>query len=287
MVNLVFKMGLTMKRLLFTISLLFCITYSQANYIFIPMDGKQANHLKAYGIAYWILRTEQEVDWLLNYRGGSFMCQFHPAIQNELVIRGVSFEVISDAQANQILTEIASPAVNYDVMKLEKWPRIAVYSPKSAQPWDDAVTLVLTYAEIPYDVIYDDEILAGVLPKYDWLHLHHEDFTGQFGKFYASFANMPWYIEQKKELEEIARKNGFHKVSQLKLAVAKRIKEFVTGGGFMFAMCSATDSYDIALSSAITAAGPSPAAGRPRGSTTDTYTPASTAVTRTRKFCSR
>lgn len=248
MVNLMFKTGLTMKRLLFSISLLFCITYSHANYIFIPMDNKQANHLKAYGIAYWILRTEQEVDWLLNYRGGSFMCQFHPAIQNELVIRGVSFEVISDAQANQILTEIASPAVNYDVMKLEKWPRIAVYSPRSAQPWDDAVTLVLTYAEIPYDVIYDDEILAGVLPKYDWLHLHHEDFTGQFGKFYASFANMPWYIEQKKELEEIARKNGFHKVSQLKLAVAKRIKEFVTGGGFMFAMCSATDSYDIALS---------------------------------------
>jgi hypothetical protein len=220
---------------------------SAANSIFIPMDGKQANHLKAYGIAYWILRSETEVDWLLNYRGGSFMCKYHPAIQNELVVRGVSFEVISDAQANQIIAEIASPAVNYDIMKLEKIPRIAVYSPKSALPWDDAVTLVLTYAEIPYDLIYDDEVLNGMLPKYDWLHLHHEDFTGQYGKFYSSFANMGWYIEQQKEAEDLARKHGFTKVSQLKLAVSKIIKEFVAGGGFMFAMCSATDSFDIAL----------------------------------------
>jgi len=218
-----------------------------ANSIFIPMDDRQANHLKAYGIAYWILRSETEVDWLLNYRGGSFMCKFHPAIQNELVVRGVSFEVISDAQTNQIIAEIASPAVNYDIMRLEKFPRIAVYSPKTAQPWDDAVTLVLNYAEIPYDIIFDDEVLKGVLPKYDWLHLHHEDFTGQYGKFYGSFSNMGWYIEQQKEAEDMARKHGFHKVSQLKLAVAKKIKEFVAGGGFMFAMCSATDSYDIAL----------------------------------------
>jgi hypothetical protein len=231
--------------------LLFCFllvfTASLANSIFIPMDERQANHLKAYGIAYWILRSDTEVDWLLNYRGGSFMCKFHPAIQNELVVRGVSFEVISDAQANQIITEISSPAVNYDIMKLEKFPRIAVYSPKTAQPWDDAVTLVLTYAEIPYDIIFDDEVLAGKLPKYDWLHLHHEDFTGQYGKFYSSFANMGWYIEQQKESEELALKHGFHKVSQLKLAVVKRIKEFVAGGGFLFAMCSATDSFDIAL----------------------------------------
>lgn len=231
--------------------LLFCFllvfTASLANSIFIPMDERQANHLKAYGIAYWILRSDTEVDWLLNYRGGSFMCKFHPAIQNELVVRGVSFEVISDAQANQIITEISSPAVNYDIMKLEKIPRIAVYSPKTAQPWDDAVTLVLTYAEIPYDIIFDDEVLAGNLPKYDWLHLHHEDFTGQYGKFYSSFANMGWYIEQQKESEQLALKHGFHKVSQLKLAVVKRIKEFVAGGGFLFAMCSATDSFDIAL----------------------------------------
>jgi hypothetical protein len=220
---------------------------SIANSIFIPMDESQANHLKAYGIAYWILKTDNEVDWLLNYRGGSFMCTYHPAIQNELVIRGVSFEVISDAQANQIITEIASPALNYDIMKLEKYPRIAVYSPKTAQPWDDAVTLVLTYAEIPYDIIFDDEVLDGKLTKYDWIHLHHEDFTGQYGKFYSSFSNMGWYIEQQKEAEDLARKHGFHKVSELKLAVVKKIKEFVAGGGFLFAMCSATDSFDIAL----------------------------------------
>ena len=218
-----------------------------ANYVFIPMDTKQVNHLKAYGIAYWILKNDIEVDWLLNYRGGSFMCKYLPAIQNELVVRGVSFEIISDAQANSIITEIASPAVNYDLMKLEKYPRIAVYSPKSKQPWDDAVTLVLTYAEIPYDIIFDNEVIKGELPKYDWLHLHHEDFTGQYGKFYGSYANMPWYIEAQKGSEELARDNGFHKVSQLKLAVAKTIKEFVAGGGFLFAMCSATDSYDIAL----------------------------------------
>lgn len=225
----------------------FMARVASANSILIPMDGKQANHLKAYGIAYWVLKNELEVDWLLNYRGGSFMIKHHPAIQNELVVRGVSFEVISDAEANQILTEIASPAVNYDVMKLEKYPRIAVYSPKSKQPWDDAVTLVLTYAEIPYDIIFDDEVMNGSLPKYDWLHLHHEDFTGQYGKFYSQFSNMPWYVEQVKESEDMARKHGFHKVSQLKLAVSKKIKEFVTGGGFLFAMCSATDSYDIAL----------------------------------------
>jgi hypothetical protein len=236
-----------MKKCVILLALVLVSKIGMANSIFIPMDGKQANHLKAYGIAYWILKSEMEVDWLLNYRGGSFMCQYHPAIQNELVVRGVSFEVISDAQANQIINEIASPAVNYDLMKLEKYPRIAVYSPKSKQPWDDAVTLVLSYAEIPYDVIFDDEVMNGVLPKYDWLHLHHEDFTGQYGKFYSQFSNYPWYVEQQKEAEDLARKHGFHKVSQLKLAVSKKIKEFVSGGGFLFAMCSATDSYDIAL----------------------------------------
>jgi hypothetical protein len=232
-------------------SILFCLLLicrvASANYIFIPMDEKQTDHLKAYGIAYWILKKDTEVDWLLNYRGGSFMAKYHPAIQNELVVRGVSFEIISDAQANQIITEIASPAVNTDIMKLEKYPRIAVYSPKSKQPWDDAVTLVLTYAEIPYDIIFDDEVINGELPKYDWLHLHHEDFTGQYGKFFGSYGNMPWYIELQKEDEDLARKHGFRKVSQLKLAVVKRIKEFVASGGFLFAMCAATDSYDIAL----------------------------------------
>ncbi len=233
------------------IAFLFCfLGFSagvRANYLFIPMDEKQTNHLKAYGLAYWVLKKDVEVDWLLNYRGGSFMCKYHPAIQNELVIRGVGYEVLSDADANAIINEIASPAVNYDIMKLEKWPRIAVYSPKSKQPWDDAVTLVLTYAEIPYDVIFDDEVLNNGLVKYDWLHLHHEDFTGQYGKFFGSYSNMPWYIEQQKEAEDMAKKHGFRKVSQLKLAVVKKIREFVAGGGFLFAMCSATDSFDIAL----------------------------------------
>jgi hypothetical protein len=238
---------LTMRSLILFV-IIICSKPAFSNYIFIPMDEQQTNHLKAYGIAYWILRADTEVDWLLNYKGGSFMCKYHPKIQNELVVRGVSYEIISDAQANSILTEIASPALNYDVMKLEKYPRIAVYSPKSKQPWDDAVTLVLTYAEIPYDVIFDDEVLNDLLPKYDWLHLHHEDFTGQYGKFYNNYANMPWYLEQVKEAEDAARRFGFNKVSQSKLAVAKRIKEFVSGGGFLFAMCSATDSYDIALS---------------------------------------
>jgi len=229
------------------LSILLISRFALANSLFIPMDEKQANHLKAYGIAYWILKKDLQVDWLLNYRGGSFMCDFHPEIQNELVARGISYQVISSAQVNAILTEIASPAVNYDIMKLEKAPRIAVYSPKSKQPWDDAVTLVLTYAEIPYDVIFDDEVMRNDLPKYDWLHLHHEDFTGQYGKFYRSYSNFPWYIEQQKEAEDMAKKHGFAKVSQLKLAIVKRIKEFVAGGGFLFAMCSATDSFDIAL----------------------------------------
>ncbi|MFZ9504890.1 MAG: asparagine synthetase B [Cyclobacteriaceae bacterium] len=232
---------------LFLLCFLLTARLAAGNHLFIPMDEKQANHLKAYGMAYWILKRDHQVDWLLNYRGGSFMCDFHPQIQNELVARGVSYQVISSAQANSMLTEISSPAVNYDIMKLEKAPRIAVYSPKSKQPWDDAVTLVLSYAEIPYDVIFDDEVMRNDLPKYDWLHLHHEDFTGQYGKFYRSYSNFPWYIEQQKEAEDMARKHGFSKVSQLKLSIVKRIKEVVAAGGFLFAMCSATDSFDIAL----------------------------------------
>lgn len=235
-----------MRILLILVFNLFCIA-GMANYILIPMDKQQSNHLKAYGIAYWVLQNDVEVDWLLNYRGGSFMCKYNQKIENELIIRGVSYSVISDAESNQIVTELASPSSNTDVMKLNKFPKIAVYSPKSKQPWDDAVTLVLTYAEIPYDVIFDDEVMDGMLPKYDWLHLHHEDFTGQYGKFYRSYRNYPWYIQQQREFEESARKHGFAKVSLLKLSVAKRIQEFVSGGGFLFAMCSATDTYDIAL----------------------------------------
>ena len=219
----------------------------KAAYLVIPMDEGQSNHLKAYGIAYWMLTKEISVDWMLNYKGGSFMVKYLQAFENECIIRGVSYEVISDAEANQILTTISSPSSNMDVMKLEKYPKIAVYSPKSKQPWDDAVTLVLTYAEIPYDVIFDDEIMQNELPKYDWLHLHHEDFTGQYGKFYRAYHHFPWYQQQQREYEASAKKHGFTKVSHLKLAIVKNIKSYVASGGFLFAMCSATDTYDIAL----------------------------------------
>ncbi|WP_161887684.1 asparagine synthetase B [Pontibacter russatus] len=218
-----------------------------ASTILVPMDEAQKDHLKSYGVAYWVLGKNLPVDWLLNYRGGSFAFQHVPQVENELVVRGVSYTVISDAQYNSILSEIGNPDANMDIMKLEKVPKIAVYSPKSKMPWDDAVTLVLTYAEIPYDVIYDEEIIKGNLPKYDWLHLHHEDFTGQYGKFYASYRHYPWYQEQQRELEESAAKLGFAKVSEMKLGVVNKIKEFCAGGGFLFAMCSATDTYDIAL----------------------------------------
>jgi len=220
---------------------------SYANTIFISMDNSQANHLKAYGIAYWVIEQGVEVDWLLNHKGGSFMMDYLQRIENELIIRGVSYTIISDAEHNQILTDIANPSSNTDVMKLEKAPKIAVYSPKSSLPWDDAVTLVLTYAEIPYDVIFDDEVMYDELPIYDWLHLHHEDFTGQFGKFENSYRNFPWYRRQKMEFKQSATKHGFSKVSDLKLAVVKKIETYVGGGGFLFAMCSATDTYDIAL----------------------------------------
>jgi hypothetical protein len=219
----------------------------QASRILIPMDETQTNHLKAYGIAFWTLQQDVGVDWLLNYRGGSFMFTYGQKLENEVIVRGVSYQVISDAQAAQITNEITSPSVNMDVMKLEKPPKIAVYSPKTKQPWDDAVTMVLTYAEIPYEVIFDDEVMDGKLPTYDWLHLHHEDFTGQYGKFYYSHRNFPWYIAQKREAETCATKYGFQKVSLLKLAVAKKIRDFCAGGGFLFAMCSAADTYDIAL----------------------------------------
>lgn len=225
----------------------FCLNTLQAAYILLPMDEAQKNHLKAYGIAYWTLKHNVEVDWLLNYRGGSFMFQYAKPMEDECAIRGVSFEVIADAQAAVILQDIADPQVNMENIKLHKAPRIAVYSPKNKLPWDDAVTLVLTYAEIPYDVIYDEEIMSGVLPMYDWLHLHHEDFTGQYGKFWAAYKSYAWFQEDVRINEEIAHKLGFTKVSQLKLAVAKKIRDFVAGGGYMFAMCSAPDSYDIAL----------------------------------------
>ncbi|MGQ2985136.1 asparagine synthetase B [Flavobacterium sp.] len=221
----------------------------KASMILLPMDETtQQNHLKAYGITYWALDRSYKVNWLLNYRGGSFLLPDADEIRRECQIRGVSFEVVSDSEANSILDDISSPSQNMENVVLEKAPKIAVYTPKGKQPWDDAVTLVLTYAEIPFTPIYDEEVLSDALLLYDWLHLHHEDFTGQYGKFFGMYRNAPWYIEQKKEAEALAAKLGFEKVSDEKLAVATKIRNFVIGGGFMFAMCSATDSFDIALS---------------------------------------
>lgn len=230
--------------------LFFCsvlILTASANRVLIPMDPEQKNHLKAYGVAFWVLKQDLDVDWLLNYRDGSFMLPYTDAIEKECRIRGVSHEVISEAEVGLILNEIAKSDVNMELVKLHKAPKIAVYSPKTKQPWDDAVTMVLTYAEIPYETVFDDEVLTGKLPTYDWLHLHHEDFTGQYGKFWASFQNAAWYQAEVRENESMAAKHGFKKVSELKSAVAKKIRDFVAGGGFLFAMCSATDSYDIAL----------------------------------------
>lgn len=237
-----------MKRLVFIFFLLFTFTI-KANFILLPMDEvSQKNHLKAYGITYWAIEKQYKASWLLNYRGGSFLLPDAPEIKKECQIRGVSFEILSDGEANQILDEISSPSQNMETVVLEKAPKIAVYTPPGKQPWDDAVTMVLKYAEIPYKEIYDTEVLSDQLILYDWLHLHHEDFTGQYGKFYGAYRNAPWYIEQKKEAENLAQKLGYTKVSESKLAVAKKIRDFVIGGGFMFAMCSATDSFDIALS---------------------------------------
>ena len=235
------------RKLIAALVLLVATTGAWASRILVPMDQSQANHLKAYGVAFWVLENGVEVEWLLNYRGGSFLMPNIAEIENECVIRGVSYQVIADVQASQILTEIADPEVNMERVKLEVSPKVAVYSPDGKQPWDDAVTLVLTYAEIPYDVVYDTQILTGELPKYDWLHLHHEDFTGQYGKFYKAYRSATWYQEEVDRQSATAQVMGFQKVSEMKRKVATTIQEFVVGGGFLFTMCSGTDSYDIAL----------------------------------------
>ncbi len=220
----------------------------KAIHLLIPMDDSQKDHLKSYGIAYWVLGNDIEVKWLLNYRGGSFLMIHTPEIENECVVRGVTYESITDGQASAILNEISQPDVNQDAVAMNKAPRIAVYSPPNKQPWDDAVTLVLTYAEIDYDIIYDEEILRGDLKDYDWLHLHHEDFTGQHGKFWRVYQNAPWYQQEVAINNELAKKLGFMKVSEMKSFVAREIEKYVIQGGFLFAMCAATDTYDIALS---------------------------------------
>jgi hypothetical protein len=243
-----------MKKILVTLAFaMICFQSAMASYLLVPMDLRQKNHLKAYGLTYWVLQQGAESWWLLNYRGGSFCFKHIPAFEKEAKTRGVSFEVISDVAFNGILNEIANPEVNMDAVKLEVPPKIAVYTPdvnekgEMVQPWDDAVTMVLTYAEIPYDKVYDSEVLQGKLANYDWLHLHHEDFTGQYGRFYANYSSQPWYREAVRKAEKDAKTFGFSKVSQLKLAVTHKLRDYVAGGGFMFAMCSATDTYDIAL----------------------------------------
>ncbi len=238
-----------MKKYFLVLLFLFLSANTFASYILIPMDAEtQDNHLKAYGITFWSLEKQVKVKWLLNYRGGSFLLPDTEEIQRECQIRGVSFEVISTSKAESILQEISSPSKNMEAIVLEKAPKIAVYTPKGKLPWDDAVTMVLTYAEIPYETIYDEEVLNDGLILFDWLHLHHEDFTGQYGKFYRAYKTAPWYIQEKKEAEKLATKLGYNKVSDSKLDVALKIRDYVIGGGFMFAMCSATDSFDIALS---------------------------------------
>ncbi len=238
----------------FTVFLVFFVLLAltsfriSASQLLIPMDGdSQKNHLKAYGITYFALEEELEVRWLLNYRGGSFLISDTEELRKECQIRGVSFEIISDDKTQSILEEISSPSQNMETVVLEKAPKIAVYSPQGNKPWDDAVTMALTYAEIPYETIYDEAVLNDALILYDWLHLHHEDFTGQYGKFYRTFRTTPWYIQEKEEAEALAQKLGYNKVSEEKRDVALKIRDYVVGGGFMFAMCSATDSFDIAL----------------------------------------
>ena len=229
---------LQMKKIIIALVFIMVSLQSYASYILIPMDAEgQNNHLKAYGVTYWTLEKQLKVKWLLNYKGGSFLLPDSEEIQRECQIRGVSFEVISNAKAEEILEMIASPSQNMEAVVLEKAPKIAVYTPKGLQPWDDAVTMVLTYAEIPYETVYDEEVLNDALLLYDWLHLHHEDFTGQYGKFYRAYRTASWYIQEKKEAEALATRLGYAKVSEEKLAVAQKIRDYVIGGGFMFAMC--------------------------------------------------
>lgn len=235
-----------MKKVLFAILFLISLN-SRATQIIVPMDESQSDHLKAYGVAYWALENMVTIEWLLNYRGGAFLFPHLRTIEEELTLRNVKYEILADGQVNSIRNQIANPEVNMEIVQLEKAPKIAVYTPEGKQPWDDAVTLVMEYAEIPYDKVYDSAIVMGILPKYDWLHLHHEDFTGQFGKFYSAYRNYDWYRQQVADAEEDARMLGFSKVSELKRAVALNIKNFVLGGGFLFTMCSGTDSFDIAL----------------------------------------
>jgi hypothetical protein len=234
-------------RTFFSFFLLLLPGVISAQKILIPMDLKQADHLKAYGVAYWTLTKNVEVDWLLNYRGGSFMIDAVDLVSAECRVRGVTYELLTGSEAVRILAEVQSDENNMDAVRLEKAPKIAVYVPPNFLPWDDAVTLAMEYAEIPYEKVWDDEVLRGKLQEYDWVHLHHEDFTGQYGKFYSQFSTTPWYVEQQVMYERKAKELGFRKVSEMKRAVAFKIRDYIAAGGFLFSMCSATDTYDLAL----------------------------------------
>ncbi|MCH8286043.1 asparagine synthetase B [candidate division KSB1 bacterium] len=235
-----------LARLSFLLVLSLSNATGYAQYVLVPMDREQTDHLKAYGAAFWTLRQGVDVDWLLNYRGGSFIMRYSDDLENEMRIRGVLFQPLSEADVVTIQRTIADN--NMETVKLEKAPDIAIYSPPNKQPWDDAVTLALTYAEVPYTVLWDEEVLSGRLEDFDWLHLHHEDFTGQYGKFYSIYGGTQWYIEAQLLAETVAKKLGYAKVSDEKKSVARWIRDYVSNGGFIFAMCSACDSFDIALS---------------------------------------
>ena len=235
-----------LARLYFLFALSLSTANGYAQYVLVPMDREQTDHLKAYGAAFWTLRQGVDVDWLLNYRGGSFIMRYSGDLENEMRIRGVLFQPLSEADVVTIQRTIADN--NMESVKLEKAPDIAIYSPPNKQPWDDAVTLALTYAEVPYTVLWDEEVLSGRLEDFDWLHLHHEDFTGQYGKFYSIYGGTQWYIEAQLLAETVAKKLGYAKVSDEKKSVARWIRDYVSNGGFIFAMCSACDSFDIALS---------------------------------------
>lgn len=250
-----------MTAMIFMLLILPAGRVAASGYILIPMDLEQHNHLRAYGVAFHCLEAGENVNWLLNYRGGSFLMEETQRAVLDARLLGVDFRIIDEGEREGIRQVMAQE--NMEEVLLEKPPRIAVYSPPNNQPWDDAVTLALTYAEVSYDVVYDQDVLAGKLGDYDWLHLHHEDFTGQYGKFYVSFGLEPWYLEQKHFHEELARALGFATVWQLKHAVAETIRAYVDGGGFLFAMCSATDTIDIALAWLNTDICPEPFDGTP------------------------
>jgi hypothetical protein len=235
-----------MRRLVFAFLALFILAVpTAAQQLLVPMDDAQTNHLKAYGLTYWVLNNRLTAEWLLNYRAGSFLVPDRPEVRREAALRGVLTEPVDATAIAQIGRTIEES--NMERIVLEKAPRVAVYTPDNANPWDDAVTLALTYADIPYDKLWDAEVLLGRLPEYDWLHLHHEDFTGQYSKFYVSYANAPWLREAVRVNEELARRFEHANVPALKKAVAEEIQRFVAQGGFLFAMCTATETLELAL----------------------------------------